>query len=303
MPTLPKIQGAFRFCTPAKITIYLRVLSRRNDGYHNVRLALAPVGLYDTITWQPGGERLSVEVSGAEVLGPVEENLVYRAALAFQTDSGLSVHGRLRLEKQVPSGAGLGGGSANAAGTLVVLNRLYGAPLSESRLWEIAQQLGSDVPFFLRPRPQWAEGRGERLTPITGFPRLHVLVVKPPFAISTAAAYRKTMPRPELAPALSLDSLDQVLAALVNDFESALFPEYPALPEIKARLLAAGARGALLSGSGSSVFGLFTDAVARDRAAVEMVRLASVQSSAWTVLPCDSLDHYEYSLIPNEPRL
>jgi 4-diphosphocytidyl-2-C-methyl-D-erythritol kinase len=300
MPTLLKIQGAFIFRTPAKITIHLRVLSKRNDGYHDVRVALAPVGLYDTIAWQPGGEQLFLEVSSAEALGPVEQNLVFRGALAFQVASGLSVHGRLRLEKRVPSGAGLGGGSANAAGTLVVLNRLYGEPLSEHRLWELAQQLGSDVAFFLRPCPQWAEGRGERLTPIASFPRLHVLVIKPPFGISTAQAYSKTVPRPESYPLPPLRSLQEVLTALANDFELALFPEYPALSEIKERLLAAGARGALLSGSGSAVFGLFTDAAARDQAMAELAQESSRRGIAWMVLPCDTLERHDYVLTPCE---
>jgi 4-diphosphocytidyl-2-C-methyl-D-erythritol kinase len=267
-------------------------LALRGDGYHEVRLALVPVSLYDEIAWEPGGKGLALEVVGSrEALGPRRDNLVYRAALAFQSVSNLSVQGRLRLTKHVPSGAGLGGGSANAAGTLVVLNRWHGSPLSPRQLWELAQGLGADVPFFLAPQAQWAEGRGERLTPIADFPRLHVLVVKPPFGIRTAQAYRRTTPRPEAAPRPPLRTVEEVLAALVNDFEPALFPAYPLLPEIKARLLAAGARGALLSGSGSALFGIFAAAAGRDAAAATL----AAQEPAWTVLPCDTLEHHDYT--------
>jgi len=295
MPNWPKTQGAFRFHTPAKITLVVRVLDRRKDGYHGVRLALAPVALYDAIIWQPGGNGLRLEVVSSEFLGPSPDNLVYRAALAFASASGLPLHGQLHLTKHVPSGAGLGGGSANAAGTLVVLNRLHGAPLSAQRLLELARGLGSDVPFFLQPQAQWAEGRGERLTPIAGFPRLHVLVVKPPFGIGTGYAYGKTMPRPEASPFPPLANFDQVRAALVNDFEPALFPHHPELPQIKRRLLGAGADAALLSGSGSALFGLFRDPAARDRAAQ-----ALAQEPAWTVLPCDTLERYDYPQTASE---
>lgn len=295
MPIRSKTQGAFRFATPAKITPVLRVLARRSDGYHDVRLALVAVSLQDAIAWEPGGTELALQVQSAEPLGPWRENLVYRAALAFQGAAGVTLRGRLRLTKRVPTGAGLGGGSANAAGTLVALNLQHGSPLSEHRLWELAQSLGSDVPFFLNPRPQWAEGRGERLSPIPGFPRLPVLVVKPPFAISTAQAYGQVRPRPDPAtgaPALPrLDSLEAVAAALVNDFEPALLPAYPALGAIKARLLAAGARGALLSGSGSAVFGLFDDDAGRDCAA----QVLAGEEPAWTVLSCATLPGHAYT--------
>lgn len=297
MPTGSKIQGAFRFLTPAKITIYIRILARRNDGYHQVRLALIPVSLYDTISWEPGGNAPRLEVISAEPLGAPADNLVFRAALAFQSASGLSVQGTLRLTKHVPSGAGLGGGSADAAGTLVMLNRLHGDPLSQHRLWEVAQTLGSDVPFFVRPCPQWAEGRGEMLTPITGFPRLPLLVVKPPFGISTAEAYRRVAPRPEAAPFPPLGTPAHVVAALINDFEPALFPDYPELPRIKARLKASGASGALLSGSGSAVFGVFPDAIRRDAAAEHLTR----EEPAWTVLPCDTLKRHDYTAIEAAP--
>ncbi len=296
MPTGSKTQGAFRFATPAKITLVLRVLSRRNDGYHDVRLALVAVSLLDEIAWEPGETGLTLEVRSAEPLGPPPQNLVYRAALAFQSAAGIALQGRLRLTKRVPTGAGLGGGSANAAGTLVALNRLHGSPLSGHRMWELAQDLGSDVPFFLSARPQWAEGRGERLSPIAGFPRLTVLVVRPPFAIGTGAAYGHVQPRPDPgAPALPrLDTLEAVVAALANDFEPALFPIHPALGAIKSRLLAAGARGALLSGSGSAVFGLFADPAGRERAAQVLTR----EEPAWTVLACDTLDGHAYPFLP-----
>jgi 4-diphosphocytidyl-2-C-methyl-D-erythritol kinase len=185
---------------------------------------------------------------------------------------------------------------------MMVLNRLDGAPLPDVRLLQLAQELGSDVPFFLQPQPQWAEGRGERLRPIVGFPALPVLLVKPPFSIATAQAYREVRPRPDPLPNApahpALDSLEAVVAALVNDFEPALFPARPVLATIKERLLAAGARGALLSGSGSAVFGLFADTPTRDRAASTLAQ----EEPAWTVLPCDTLERHRYSLTELEAQ-
>lgn len=287
---LSTYQEAHGIQTPAKITPFLHVLARRPDGFHEVRLGLVPVSLYDSIAIEIApGRGIALEVDGPEPLGPPEDNLVHRAARAFQRASGTLPGLRLHLRKHIPAGAGLGGGSGNAAGTLVALNTIAGRPLSGERLAALALGLGADVPFFLAPRPSLAEGRGERLQPLEGFPELPVLIVKPPFAVSTAAAYRAVRPRPRPASAGRLDSLAAVVGALHNDFEAPLFGHYPELAAIKRRLLEAGAAGALLSGSGSALFGVFADAPARDRA----LRALSAEPS-WRVWPCATLARHDY---------
>ncbi|MCZ6533403.1 MAG: 4-(cytidine 5'-diphospho)-2-C-methyl-D-erythritol kinase [SAR324 cluster bacterium] len=276
--------------TPAKITPYLQVLSPRNDGFHEVNIALAPVSIFDELELRPAVRAgIGLEVTGSDAKGAPRENLVYRAALAFQDASGMELALELRLHKNIPSGAGLGGGSGNAAGTLLALNALHGNALDEEQLAELALDLGSDVPFFMRPTPSLARGRGEQLAALPEFPELALLVVKPPFEISTAQAYGM-LKDPAADPVTPpMGSLDEVLSALENQFEQPLGTAYPELAEIKFRLLGAGAAGALLSGSGSALFGVFADAARRDSAA-DLLRGAS----DLTLFPCRTLRNHAY---------
>lgn len=298
MPSRTKTQGQFRLETPAKITLRLHILSRRKDGYHELRLALAPVSLYDSLSFDlHAGAGISLSLQGGQPpKGDEGENLVLRAALAFQEALGERVSAAIHLAKRIPAGAGLGGGSGNAAGTLVALNRWYGNPLSPARLHGLAEALGADVPFFLDPRPAWAGGVGNLLRPLEGFPLLELLIVKPPLSIATGEAY--ALATPEAYPpgaatdAPPLATVEQVVAGLYNRFEAALFPHHPELAQIKARLLESGAMGALLSGSGSALFGVFEDAAARDAAASGII--AGEAGADWTVLPCRTLARHRY---------
>jgi 4-diphosphocytidyl-2-C-methyl-D-erythritol kinase len=296
-----KLQGAnppwTRLRTPAKVSLTLRVLARRKDGYHGVHLVLVPVSLYDTLAFQSSpGNPLSLEVDSPESLGPLEDNLVWKAAKAFEREAHLSLNAKIRLIKRIPSGAGVGGGSGDAAGTLVALNRLYGNPLSHDALLAAAEQLGSDVPFFIDACPALCEGRGERLTPLTALPRVPLLVVKPGFGIGTADAYgalavaRAGRLMPDPPPVPDLTSVDAIASALHNDFEIVLFERYPELATIRQALLTAGAAGAVLSGSGSAVCGLFRDAAARNRA----LQHVSSTERRWFVLPCETLPGHDY---------
>ena len=295
-----KLQGAnplwMRLRTPAKVSLSLQVLGKRKDGYHDVRLVLVPVSLYDTVCFQgTPGVSLALAVDSVEDLGPIEENLIWRAAQRFEQAARVALQARIRLVKHIPSGAGLGGGSGNAAGTLVALNALHGGPLSREALLAEAAALGSDVPFFIAPHPALCEGRGDRLTPLAGLPRLILLVVKPSIAMETARAYRMLAAAreagapPAPAPLPPLTTVDAVVAALHNDFEPVLFARHAELAEARARLLAEGALGAVLTGTGSAVFGVFRDQSARDRAAVRLGRVGR-----WTVLPCESLGGHSY---------
>jgi len=288
-----------RLCTPAKVTILLRVVRPRKDGFHDVQGVLVPVSLYDTVEIERLPDKgLSLEVDSPEDLGTRENNLVWLAARAFETATGVPVGATIRLTKRIPSGAGLGGGSANAAATLVACNRLWGEPLEPADLQREAAALGSDIPFFLNPRPARIEGRGERLLRLPRFPHLTLLIVKPDFAIATGEAYRllaemrqarEPGPAQAAGPIPALTTMDEVVAALHNDFEPVLFARHAELAEIKARLIAAGALGALLSGTGSALFGIFATAAARAPAAAELAR-----TGRWRVFPCESLSGHAY---------
>ena len=296
MPSIAKLQAPIRVRTPAKITPYLQVLAKRPDGYHDVRLALIPISLFDELIFtQCAGAQPMLSVESTQPLGSVEDNLVYRAIMAFQRavedPVGVAVH----LVKRIPAGSGLGGGSGNAAGTLVTLNRLAQQPLAEERLRRIAAELGADVPFFLNPRPSRAEGRGDRLRVLPGFPGLTLLVVQPAFAIETRMAYAQVRPRPR-EDLSDPSSFDEMVGAMENDFESVLFPQYPLLEEVKARLLEAGAAGAMLTGTGSALFGCFLDEGLRDQAH------ARLQGDArWQVFPCEVLPRHDYHPLKPAP--
>lgn len=275
--------------TPSKVTTLLRVLAKRADGYHEIAIGLVPVSLFDELIFSPGPPGVTLEVEGCQPLGPVSENLVHRAALAFAAATGSALALHIHLKKNIPTGAGLGGGSGNAAGTLVTLNAMAGGPLAPGGLAALALKLGSDVPFFLEPRPALAGGRGERLQPMAGFPHLALLIVYPGFPVSTAEAYGAVRPNPAPRPAPCWGSLGEVVAGLENDFEPPLLEKFPELERVKRALLGAGAAGALLSGSGSAVFGLFATAAARDAAAETLSGVPD-----WRLLACHTLSAHRY---------
>ena len=257
-----------RIRAPAKINLTLRVNGRRRDGYHLLDTVMVPVSLYDAMeirklkrARKPAGARITV--SCAHPLVPSgEKNIVHRAARILMDETGADQPIRIRIHKGIPVGAGLGGGSADAAATLVGLNRLLNLRLTEARLEKLALSLGADVPFFIRSRPARARGIGEQLTPLRGLPNLWFVIIYPGFPISTAWAYaslpaKLTKPIVNTSIATSLKSLDKLAGLLVNDLESATLDRYPKLRLLKVKLLREGALGSLMSGSGSSVFGLF----------------------------------------------
>ncbi len=173
---------------PGKINLWLEVLSKRPDGYHELSTLMLPVGLFDRLEMETQAEGIHLECT--HPLVPVDErNLARRAAEAFFQRSGWRVGLRIRLEKAIPVGAGMGGGSADAAAVLTFLNGIAPRPLSRIALHELARRLGADVPFFLLRRPALATGIGDRLQTVTGLPQYPLVLIKPPFEVSTAWAY------------------------------------------------------------------------------------------------------------------
>jgi 4-diphosphocytidyl-2-C-methyl-D-erythritol kinase len=256
---------------PAKINLSLRVVGKRRDGYHLLDTIMVPVSLYDEIEIRKI-RRASKKKEAADGLIRVtcdhplvpggEKNIAHRAArlLMQWARSEQPVH--IHIRKQIPVGAGLGGGSTDAAATLIGLNRLLRLRLSPAKLEKMALSVGADVPFFIRSRPARARGIGERLDPIRKLARFWLVIVYPGFPVSTARVfnnYRSTLTKSLVNTSIpsSLESFDKLPGLLFNDLESVTFGCYPRLSLIKARLLHEGAAGGLMSGSGSSVFGVF----------------------------------------------
>jgi 4-diphosphocytidyl-2-C-methyl-D-erythritol kinase len=237
--------------TPAKINLTLEIVGRRLDGYHDLATWMLPVGLYDMLEIDVEGVQ-SFESNVPELKGD-SSNLAIRAAELFSRTAVADTCYHIRLEKAIPIGAGLGGGSSDAAATLLLLNKLHGSPLTSRELHGLAAELGSDVPFFLDARSAWCTSRGEVMEP-REFPRgLWIFLTKPGFGVSTAEAYSAYAALP------SFQKIGREVTSpwglLRNDLEPAVFSKYLLLPVIKDWLTKqADATLALMSGSGSTIF-------------------------------------------------
>jgi 4-diphosphocytidyl-2-C-methyl-D-erythritol kinase len=255
---------------PAKINMRLRVIGKRADGYHLLDTILLPVSLYDEIDISKvrpiDGKTASqnrITVSCNDPLVPAgRKNLAYQAALLILGDARASAPVHIRIHKRIPLGAGLGGGSTDAAATLVGLNRLLRLGYTSKRLEQMSLALGADVPFFVKAVPARARGIGERLSPLRAVPRLWLIILYPNFPVSTAWVYRNLPSK--LTKAIANTSIDLSLGSpanlnklLVNDLETVTMGRYPRIGLLKEELARQGAVGTLMSGSGSSVFGIF----------------------------------------------
>lgn len=266
-------------CFPnAKINLGLRVLRKRADGYHDIETVFFPIPLCDilelvhleegSIKGQylelKNSRRLYYSYSGNSVVENPANDLSVRAIMAFDNEFGVSHDLFLHLHKNIPAGAGLGGGSSDAAYALKMINALEGNKIDESTLANLAASLGSDCPFFIFNQPCFASGRGEVLEPIDiSLSGLHLVLVKPTFGVSTAEAYSGVIPSHNPASSSLIDvvksPIDSWNGALVNEFEKGVFAAHPQLQHIKNTLNESGALYASMSGSGSTMFGLFKD--------------------------------------------
>ena len=250
---------------PAKVNLFLKVTGKRPDGYHTLKTLFLPFdGVADELSLADGPAGVRCTVAGAEL----PDNLVCRAAKAYAECAGIAPAWEFALEKHIPVAAGLGGGSSDAAGALKLLNARYGK-FSADELAEIAVKLGADVPFFLDPRPAWATGIGEELRPLTVVPDLPLVVVNPGFPVSAKWAYTHLAPArigpadkvrtAALEKALTSGDARGVAETLHNDLEYALYDKFPLLVILRDFMLAHGALGVIVSGSGSSLFGVCAD--------------------------------------------
>ena len=250
---------------PAKINLVLRVLGKRPDGYHEIESIMQMVSLYDTLSFEEGGRGIVLKTDHPD-LPTGEENLIVRAARLVCDETGRRPKLRIGLVKRIPIAAGLGGGSSDAAAALAGLNRLWGEPIPPKRLVMLAETLGMDVPFFLNGPTALATGRGECLERLPSpSPPLSVLLVNPGIKVSTALAYGAlklgltTENKHISIRRFSIATFVEARAVLENDLEQVTLKAHPEIREIKESLLNEGALGALMSGSGSTVFGLFPD--------------------------------------------
>jgi 4-diphosphocytidyl-2-C-methyl-D-erythritol kinase len=258
---------------PAKVNLRLRVLDRRTDGYHDIDTLFQAIDLTDEVSVELRDSGITLDVDGPD-LGPVADNLAHRAAQRLATSTGFRGGIAVRLTKRIPAGAGLGGGSSDAAAVLRCLTKLLDIPDGDPRVRAAAEQLGSDVPFFLTGGPlARGGGRGEILDPMSPLPTADLVLISPPVHVSTAKAYAAlgdsrpgASTRPEWS-APSPSSWEDVAAQALNDFQPIVGAAHPEIGIALDALHVEGARFALMSGSGSSVFGLFGSRAEAERVA------------------------------------
>ncbi|HPD55900.1 MAG TPA: 4-(cytidine 5'-diphospho)-2-C-methyl-D-erythritol kinase [Smithellaceae bacterium] len=256
---------------PAKINLFLRVLSRRPDGYHEIFSLMQKISLSDELSFQHRPEGIVLHCSASD-LPNVEDNLVFRAARLIFAHKNYTSGVEITLDKKIPTAAGLGGGSSDAAATLMALNELCSFGLSKNELMQLGLKLGADVPFFIFGDSAFATGIGENLTSCKNLPELHLVLLNPRFPLSTKSIYDNlnlrltsekinySMPR--------LSALGDVVRELHNDLEEVSLQMHPELGDLKEILLRHGALGALMSGSGPTVFGIFSDEKSASSASV-----------------------------------
>ncbi|MGB7924932.1 MAG: 4-(cytidine 5'-diphospho)-2-C-methyl-D-erythritol kinase [Pyrinomonadaceae bacterium] len=282
----------------AKINRVLRVLGRRPDGYHEIRTVFQTVTLHDRLTFASRPDDRLLLTCDAPGIPVDETNLIHRAATAlrqrYSVESGASIH----LEKRIPAEGGLGGGSSDAAVALVGLTRLWEIETDQRELALIGAGLGADVPFFLTGGTALGTGLGTQITPLEDASAEYLLIVTPDAKVSTAEAYKALS-----LPALTKADGDIILSiscagaqnpgsshdALYNDFERVIFRLKPEIERAKNALASAGARGALLAGSGASVFGIFDNEEARESAKASLK-----EETGWLVFSCETLARQQY---------
>ncbi len=250
---------------PAKINLSLKILGRREDGFHEIETLISPISLADKIDIEPQSRWIDFSCDDPTVPGG-DENLVVRAAKAFLEKTKISSGVGIKLQKQIPHGAGLGGGSSDAASVLVALNKLFEAKLSREELAKLGSTIGSDVAFFLFESAAFCKGRGEIVNPTTLKRKLSILLLKPGFSVLSGWAYSRWQDSKEI-PGISYQPQNFDDQSFVNDLERPVFEKFVFLAQLKTWLLKQAEVGAgLMSGSGSTVF-----AVLRENADVDLI--------------------------------
>ncbi|MCD6487372.1 MAG: 4-(cytidine 5'-diphospho)-2-C-methyl-D-erythritol kinase [Syntrophobacterales bacterium] len=267
--------------SPAKVNLFLRVLGKRSDGYHDILSIIQRISLYDEMSFDLKGNGIKVVCPGGLAPGN-KNNIAYRAAEAVLSNKSCYSGVEITINKRIPVAAGLGGGSSNAATTLVTLNEMTGTKYSTEELMQMGAKLGADVPFFVFGKTALASGIGDRLKQVEAVPKLWFILINPGFEISTGDIYgnlnlgltkepiKYSMPR--------FVTMSHIAKELYNDLEKVSLRFYPVLSDIKKLLTANGALGSLMSGSGPTVFGVFRNEADAKRAECNLreARIGSV---------------------------
>jgi 4-diphosphocytidyl-2-C-methyl-D-erythritol kinase len=288
-----------RFSSFAKINLSLRILGKRTDGYHEVDTLLQTISLHDDITFNARDDQEIVLHCDTPDIPTDRTNLILRAALKLRDGSSKPAGADIHLTKRIPAQAGLGGASSNAAITVLALVQMWDLHLSTGQLLEILTALGADVPFFVFGGCAHALGTGTHISPLPDVEKSYLIIVTPNAKVSTREAYA-ALNAPSLTSLGSASILSSSFAkpgfadrdqwALHNDFEGVIFEIEPEIRRAKLALLDAGAQGGLLAGSGSSVFGIFANEGARERALADLKR-----ENGWQVFSCETISREEYS--------
>ena len=277
-----------KLLSPAKINLFLHITGKRPDGYHDLVTLMCCIGLYDTVFLLLGANKITVTCDDPKV--PADEtNLAFRAASLFFKTLKKNEGVAITIEKKIPVAAGLGGGSSNAAAVFLGLNHYYGDPFSQDELISMGISIGTDVPFFIYRKPAIASGIGDKLETYEGLAQFQIVLVYPGFSVSTAEVYNNlnldlTKCKKKLNYLSPKKKVFDVGYHLCNDLETVTASRYPDIFAAKEALLSYGARGVLMSGSGPTVFGLFSDSDKARRA-----EHALSQNSRWQVFLVDML--------------
>ena len=263
--------------SPAKINLFLQVLGKRPDGYHDLMSLMCCIGLYDTVSLTFGVKNITVSCHHPGVPED-DKNLAFGAAHLFLKTLNKNEGVKIVIQKQIPVAAGLGGGSSNAAAVFLGLNRYYGYPFSTEELMSMGLSIGADVPFFIFQKPAIATGIGEKLEAYQNLKNLKILLVFPDISVSTADVYKKlnlglTKCEKKLKSFLLNKQRFDPRYHLCNDLEAVTASTYPVIKTVKEALLSHGALGALMTGSGPTIFGLFSDSNAALKASQALFRI------------------------------
>ena len=278
----------------AKINLGLDVLTRKEDGYHEVKMIMQTINLHDSIYMKKIEEKEIRIRTNLYYLPNNENNLAYKAAKIlmdeFELPGGISIH----LKKVIPVAAGMAGGSSDGAAVLFGMNKMYGLKLSMQELMDRGVKLGADVPYCIMRGTALAEGIGEKLTALPSMPKCHILIAKPPINVSTKFVYENLHAndlKPEDHPpvdvqlaALEEGNLEKLVAHMGNVLERVTVPEYPVINEIKQKMMDHGALGAMMSGSGPTVFGIFTS-YAKAKEAYQAIERSGLSKQIYLTTP------------------
>lgn len=275
----------------AKINLGLDVIGRLPNGYHEVKMIMQSVGICDELTFEKQPSGITVTTDSGE-LPTDENNLIYRAAKLLLDTCAVKEGVRIHLTKRIPIAAGMAGGSTDAAATLKAVNQLFRFGKTKEELMELGVKIGADVPYCILGGTALAEGIGERLTPLPPMPNCHLLVAKPDINVSTKYVYTTLDAAPILfhpdidgmTAAIFAGDLTGITAKLANVLETVTVPAHPIISKIKEKFLELGSDGVLMSGSGPTVFGIFSDKTAAEKAYASM-KQSSLAGQVFLTIP------------------